>query len=72
MMVRQAEPGKMTEAFGLYALSGRATAFLAPLSIGIVTSLSDSQQIGILPIFGLFILGLILLAFVHPEGSDRP
>ena len=72
MMVRQGDEDKMTEGFGLYALSGKATAFLAPLSIGIVTSLSDSQQIGILPIFGLFILGLILLAFVHPEGSDRP
>ncbi|MCB1360886.1 MAG: MFS transporter, partial [Rhodobacteraceae bacterium] len=40
MMVRQGDEDKMTEGFGLYALSGKATAFLAPLSIGIVTSLS--------------------------------
>ena len=71
MMVRQGETEKMTEGFGLYALSGKATAFLAPLSIGIVTGISDSQQIGILPIFVLFMLGLLLLAFVHPDGSDR-
>ena len=71
MMVRQGDAEKMTEGFGLYALSGKATAFLAPLSIGVVTSLSDSQQIGILPIFALFILGLILLLFVHPDGSKR-
>lgn len=70
MMVRQGDQDKMTEGFGLYALSGKATAFLAPLSIGIVTDLSDSQQIGILPVVVLFILGLILLAFVHPEGSQ--
>ncbi|MCB1344986.1 MAG: MFS transporter, partial [Rhodobacteraceae bacterium] len=71
MMVRQGDAEKMTEGFGLYALSGKATAFLAPLSIGVVTSLSDSQQIGILPIFALFILGLILLLFVHPDGGKR-
>jgi Permeases of the major facilitator superfamily len=70
MMVRQGDSEKMTEGFGLYALSGKATAFLAPLSIGIVTDLSDSQQIGILPVVVLFMLGLILLAFVHPEGSQ--
>ncbi|WP_068296114.1 MFS transporter [Pararhodobacter sp. CCB-MM2] len=70
MMVRQGGAEKMTEGFGLYALSGKATAFLAPLSIGIVTDLSDSQQIGILPVVVLFILGLLLLAFVHPEGSQ--
>ncbi|PWE29540.1 MFS transporter [Pararhodobacter marinus] len=71
MMVRQGDTDKMTEGFGLYALSGKATAFLAPLSIGIATDLSGSQQIGILPVTALFMLGLVLLAFVHPEGSSR-
>jgi MFS transporter, UMF1 family len=37
MMVRQADPARMTEAFGLYALAGKATSFIAPLSIGVVT-----------------------------------
>ena len=37
MMVHQADPARMTEAFGLYALSGKATSFIAPLSIGVVT-----------------------------------
>ncbi len=69
MMVRQADPHRMTEAFGLYALSGKATSFLAPLLIGIVTAASGSQQIGVTPIIGLFILGLILLAWVKPNGD---
>ncbi|MBN8293580.1 MFS transporter [Rhodobacter sp. NTK016B] len=71
MMVRQGETEKMTEGFGLYALSGKATAFLAPLSIGVATDLSGSQQIGILPVTVLFMLGLVLLVFVHPDGSSR-
>ncbi len=71
MMVRQANPERMTEAFGLYALSGKATAFIAPLSIGYVTQLSGSQQIGVLPLIVLFLLGLILLAWVKPDGDNR-
>jgi len=69
MLVRQAHPARMTEAFGLYALAGKATAFLAPWAIGIVTLISDSQRIGVLPIAGLFILGLVLLIWVRPEGE---
>jgi len=69
MMVRQGDNAKMTEGFGLYALSGKATAFIAPLSIGIVTDLTNSQQWGILPVAILFMIGLILLLFVDPEGQ---
>ncbi|SOC13750.1 MFS transporter [Rhodobacter maris] len=69
MMVRQSDPEKMTECFGLYALTGKATAFIAPLSIGLVTGLSGNQSIGITPIIVLFVLGLILLAFVKTEGE---
>jgi UMF1 family MFS transporter len=64
LLVDQAEPGRMTEAFGLYALSGKATAFIAPLAIGAVTALSDSQQIGVTPVIVLFVAGLLLLPFV--------
>jgi len=70
MMVRQGDNEKMTEGFGLYALSGKATAFIAPLSIGIVTDLTGSQQWGILPVAVLFMIGLLLLAFVSPEGQE--
>lgn len=71
MMVHQADPARMTEAFGLYALSGRATAFLAPLAIGIATSMSGSQQLGVMPVIGLFLLGLILLIWVQPKKNRR-
>ncbi len=71
MMVRQADPERLTEAFGIYGLAGKATAFLGTLSIGIVTALTGSQQIGVLPLIALFLIGLILLAWVKPEGDDR-
>ncbi len=69
MMVRQADPDRMTEAFGLYALSGKATSFLAPLLIGITTAATGSQSLGVTPIIGLFAIGLILLVWVKPDGD---
>ena len=69
MMVRHTRPEKATEGFGLYALSGRATAFLAPALIGIVTAISGDARIGISPLVGLFIVGLVLLLWVHPKGE---
>jgi UMF1 family MFS transporter len=67
MMVRQANPARMTEAFGLYALAGKATSFIAPLAIGTATILTGSQSLGVTPLIGLFLIGLILLRWVKPE-----
>ena len=69
MMVRHAEPARATEAFGLYALSGKATAFLAPLLIGIATWATGSAQLGIFPVALLFLAGLFLLRWVNPVGD---
>jgi UMF1 family MFS transporter len=59
----------MTQSFGLYALTGKATAFIAPISIGVATQLTGSQQIGITPLIALFLIGLILLFWVKPNGD---
>ena len=69
MMVRQADPARMTEAFGLYALTGKATSFLAPMLIGAATALTGSQQLGVSPLIVLFLLGLFLLRWVNAEGG---
>ncbi|MFQ5439308.1 MAG: MFS transporter [Paracoccaceae bacterium] len=68
MLVWQANEDRMTEAFGLYALSGKATAFLAPLGIAVATDLTGSQRLGVTPVLALFALGLVLLAFVRAGG----
>ncbi|MEO0772876.1 MAG: MFS transporter [Pseudomonadota bacterium] len=72
MMVRQAREGRMAEAFGLYALSGKATSFIAPLSVGVVTGLTGSQQMGVTPLIVLFLIGFVLLRWVKSEGDIRP
>ena len=67
MVVRQANPDRMTEAFGLYALCGKATSFLAPFLIATATLLSGDQRLGVSPLILLFIIGLVLLRWVNPD-----
>ena len=69
MMVRHTQPERPTEAFGLFALSGKATSFLAPMMIAIFTAWTGSAQYGYLPVILLFILGLVLLRYVQPNGD---
>lgn len=69
LMVRHTDPALPTEKFGLYGLSGRATAFMAPALIGLVTTLSGSARIGVSPVILLFVIGLVLLRWVKAEGD---
>ncbi len=71
MMVRHTDPDHATEAFGLFALSGKVASFVAPALIALATQMSGSQRIGMSPLIGLFILGLVLLVWVDPEGENR-
>jgi UMF1 family MFS transporter len=69
LMVRHTAKGRETLEFGLYGLSGRATAFLAPALIGIATTITGSARLGVSPLIGLFIIGFILLLWVQPKGD---
>lgn len=69
MMARHTTPDRATEAFGLFALSGKVTSFLAPMLIALATTASGSQRIGIAPLIVLFLIGLFLLSFVRPKGE---
>jgi UMF1 family MFS transporter len=57
--------------FGFYGLSGKATAFLAPALITIATLATGSARLGIAPLVGLFLVGLVLMMWVKPQG-ERP
>jgi UMF1 family MFS transporter len=74
LLVDQVDRDRVTEAFGLYALSGKATTFIGPLSIAFATaffaseafglSTQDAQRLGVTPIIVLFLIGLVLLPWV--------
>ena len=71
MMVRQADPDRMTEGFGLYALSGKVVSFIAPALIALATTLTGSQRLGVTPLIVLFVIGLILLLWVKAGGEPE-
>ncbi len=69
LLIDQVHTGEATKAFGLYALTGRATAFIGPFAIAAVTAMTQSQRIGILPIIALLALGAIGLMWVRQTGD---
>lgn len=55
--------------FGIYALSGRATSFMATLMFSIVTSFSGSARLGMATLI-LFLAGGLLLLLPTPYPAD--
>lgn len=56
--------------FGLFALSGKVTAFLGPFLVGWLTFAAGSQRIGMTVIIALFVIGLILMLKV-PKVTEE-
>nr|VFK37496.1 MAG: MFS transporter, UMF1 family [Candidatus Kentron sp. TC] len=61
LLGRFAPARRQNEFFGLFAFSGKITAFMGPLLLGIMTQWTGSQRIGITTILGFFLIGGILL-----------
>ena len=71
LMAHLAPADKRTEMFGLYALSGKATAFIGPALVGWVTLLSGSQRVGMATILVFFVVGIALLLPVRAPGASN-
>lgn len=69
LLVKVSPRERMTQFFGLYALTGKVTSFIGPLAVGALTALSGSQRIGI-SILVLFFAagGLVLLGVRAGRG----
>ena len=67
LLARMCPPGKTTEFFGFFSFSGKATAFAAPLAIGVVTHATGSQRLGIGTSLIFLIGGLLLLLRVKAK-----
>ena len=57
--------------FGLYALSGRATSFLAPMAVASLTLLTDSARIGMCALIVFLVVGLIILLAAPYPAIDK-
>jgi UMF1 family MFS transporter len=71
-LCRLAPPGREGELFGLYATTGRAVSFLAPMLVGMFTYLFGSNRAGMLGIVVVLVAGLAALWPVRsPTTADR-
>jgi UMF1 family MFS transporter len=71
LMARLAPAGMEGELFGLYALAGSATAWLAPGLVAYFTSTTQSLRVGFASIVVLLLAGFLLLLFVKPPAQER-
>ncbi|ANH06067.1 MFS transporter [Shinella sp. HZN7] len=60
-LARSIHPDEAGRYFGLYALSGRATSFLAPLSVALVTTATGSARLGMMALIAFLLTGFLLL-----------
>ncbi len=64
LLARMSPPALQNEMFGLFALSGKATAFMGPLLVGWITEWFGSQRAGMGVIIMLFVIGFLLMLTV--------
>ena len=69
-MAQLAPAGESGRWFGLYALSGKATAFMAPLVIAVGTRWVGDQRIAVAVSALFMITGAVVLARVPRQGPD--
>ncbi len=69
-MARIAPPDDVNACFGLYALSGKVTAFAGPAVLAAVTSATDSQRAGMATILAFLAAGGLLLVTVPRPGRE--
>jgi len=69
MMARIAPVSMMNQFFGLYALSGTATAFLGHALVAVFTRAFDSQRAGFASLIILLLAGLVVMFRVRQERA---
>jgi len=62
---------KENEFFGFFAFSGKATAFIGPFMLGVLTQAFGTQRAGVAIVIVLFALGLAVLTTVDESEGKR-
>jgi len=72
LMARIVPPGMESEMFGLYALSGKVTAFMGPWFVALVTAATGSQRWGMATVLPFLVVGgVLLLVWVRDVSPDE-
>jgi UMF1 family MFS transporter len=71
LMARFVPANASNEFFGFFAFSGKLTAFIGPLLLGILTQAAGSQRAGVAMLLVMFAIGLVLLLWVDEDEGIR-
>jgi UMF1 family MFS transporter len=71
LLARLAPAERITQFFGLFALSGKITSFAGPLLVGLVTAVTASQKAGMAVLILFFAAGALILSRVNPASTSR-
>jgi UMF1 family MFS transporter len=72
MMVRISKPEKSSQMFGLFAFSGKATAFVGPWLVSFVVLTYGSQRLALATVLPFLIIGAFLMLSVRePAGAIK-
>ena len=69
LMARFVPKDRENEFFGFFAFSGKATAFMGPLLLGVLTQIFESQRYGIAVVILFLIVGFLLLRSVDEDAG---
>lgn len=69
LLVRLAPADRVTQFFGLFALSGKVTSFFGPFLVGVVTAATASQRAGMAVLVVFFAVGATLLGRVRTAST---
>jgi MFS transporter, UMF1 family len=62
---RLAPRDKITQFFGLFAFSGKVTAFAPPFVVAAVTTATRDQRLGVSSVVPFLIVGMLLMVVVR-------
>jgi UMF1 family MFS transporter len=65
LLIRLAPADRITQHFGLFALTGKVTSFVGPLAVASVTAATMNQKAGMVVLISFFLIGLGLLLRVR-------
>ena len=69
LLARIAPADKITQFFGLFAFSGKVTAFFAPFCVALITQETGSQRIGMAAILAFLVIGVVMMMFVRTRPA---
>lgn len=65
LLIRLAPAGRITQHFGMFALTGKVTSFVGPLLVASITAATMNQKAGMMVLVVFFLVGLVLLLQVR-------